>query len=59
MDMQNKPTNLNKTILNEKIIFYPKKGKYCMYTENLCTHYSVENNLKLLKTNKNYFLFFK
>tara|TARA_B100001287_G_C22620546_1_gene499814 strand:- start:701 stop:1216 length:516 start_codon:yes stop_codon:yes gene_type:complete len=59
MDMQNKPTILNKTTLNEKIIFYPKKGKYCMYTRNLCTHYGVDNNLKLLKTNKNYLLFFK
>ena len=59
MDIKNRPTNLNKTILNEKIILYPKKGKYCMYIENLCSNYGVENNLKLLKTNKNYLLFFK
>ena len=49
MDIKNRPTNLNKTILNEKIILYPKKGKYCMYIENLCSNYGVENNLKLLK----------
>ena len=59
MDIKNRPTNLNKTILNEKIILYQKKGKYCMYIENLCSNYGVENNLKLLKTNKNYLLFFK
>ncbi len=59
MDAQNKPTNLNKIILDKKIIFYPKEGKYCMYTENLCAHYGIENNLKLLRTNKDYLIFFK
>ena len=55
MDIKNRPTNLNKTILNENYSL-SKKGKYCMYIENLCSNW-VENNLKLLKTNKNYLLF--
>ena len=41
-----------------KLFFYPKKGKYCMYIENLCSNYGVENNLKLLKTNKKLSSFF-
>ena len=59
MDQSNKLPNLDKTFLNKKIIYHPKNGNYCMYNNILCTHYGIDDDLKLIKSDKNYLLFFK
>ena len=59
MNQRNEFQDLDKTLLNNKIIYQPIRGNYCMYTKNLCAHYGIDYDLQLIKLNKNYLLFFK
>ena len=43
--------------INEVKIFKPKKN-YCMYINGICSHYGVNENLKLKKIG-NYLVFYK
>ena len=57
MDGKNKLTKYRSNKLDEQIILSPIKG-YCMYIKKLCTHYGIDENLKLKITN-NYKVIYK
>ena len=57
MDGKNKLTKYRSNKLDDQIILSPIKG-YCMYIKKLCTHYGIDENLKLKITN-NYKVIYK
>ena len=59
MDKKNKLPTLDKTVLNKKIIYHPKKGDYCMYNNILCNQYGIDDDLKLINSKNKYLIFFK
>ena len=56
MDETNKLTDFEIVNLKYKKIYVPQNG-YCMYTQNICSHYQVDSNLRMNKVGYYYYFY--
>ena len=56
MDETNELTDFEIVDLKYKKIYVPQNG-YCMYTQNICSHYQVDSNLRINKIGYYYYFY--